>query len=98
MKALAEYEKVLNNSHENVKIRKSGLTLDKYHHVLGASADAIAFFKCHGDFLIEIKCPFKHKYQKKIENCTTDSNFCLNKDFWNLKENHKYMTQVQILM
>ena len=95
--ALSEYEKVFNNSHENVKIRKSGLRLDKYHHVLGASADAIGFCKCHGDFLIEIKCPFKHKSQNKIEDCTTDSNFCLNKDL-NLKESHKYMTQVQMQM
>ena len=95
--ALAKYEQILKNTHKDVEIHQSGLRLDKDQHILGASADAIASCSCHGSFLIEIKCPFKHKDQINLQNCTRDPAFCLNKDL-KLKENHRYMTQVQMQM
>ena len=59
--AITYYEGNRQSSHFNLKLEKSRLMLDDQHHFLGASADAIASCDCHGKFLVEIKCPFKHR-------------------------------------
>ena len=95
--ALKDYERQLKASHKNVIIEKSGLKLDAEFHFLGASADAVGYCDCHGSFLIEVKCPFKHKDTATIEECCKDKTFCLD-DNQVLKSDHKYMTQVQMQM
>ncbi len=64
---------------------------------MGASADGIGNCDCHGKFLIEIKCPYKHRNEKDIESCLQDKKFCLDKNL-HLKTNHRYFTQVQMQM
>eukprot|EP00795_Rhopilema_esculentum_P005654 gene5654-10886_t len=75
--AIRYYEGHLQNSHVNLKLEKSGLMLDDLHHFLGASADAIASCECHGKFLVEIICPFKHRKKQCIEECFADKDFCI---------------------
>ena len=95
--AIKALTKELAGKHENVQIRKSGLRLHKKYDFIGASADGVGRCDCHGDFLIEIKCPFKHKQKKSIEECLEDHTFCIGDDL-HLKGDHPYMTQVQLQM
>ena len=85
----------LKKTHVNVKIEKCGLRLHSNHHFIGASADGIGSCDCHGKLLIEVKCPFKHKDKMSINDCLADKAFCINDDL-QLKDNHQYMTQVQL--
>ncbi|XP_048590107.1 uncharacterized protein LOC125573589 [Nematostella vectensis] len=89
--------KKLMKSHQNLKTRKTGLRLHPEFDFIGASADGLGTCDCHGDFLIEIKCPFKHKEKPTIISCVTYISFCIGDDL-NLKENHPYMAQVQLQM
>ena len=93
--ALQCYHDLIKSEHVNLAIEKSGLLLNNEYHFLGASADAICKCNCHGKWLIEIKCPFKHRESKNISECLKDKIFCLDQD-GNLKSNHKYMMQVQM--
>ena len=83
----------MKNDHEDLKIIKSGLKLSTQYHYLGSSTDVIAICKCHGKFLIEIKCPSKHKKKKNTQDCITDDSFCINSEL-QLKSHHRYMYQV----
>ena len=96
-KALETYKSLIENDHIDLKFEKAGLLLDKKYHVLGASADAIGQCQCHGKFIIEVKCPFKHRHAKSINDCISDKMFCLDNEL-KLKSNHRYMTQVQMQM
>ena len=80
-----------------MKIEKSGLKLHRDYYFIGASVDGIGNCDCHGKFLIEVKCPFKHKDKMSIKDCLADKAFCINGEL-KLKDNHQYMTQVQLQM
>ena len=95
--AIKCYQSKIAKDHVNLNIKASGLRLHAEFHVLGASADAIATCNCHGKFLVEVKCPYKHKEADSLINCIEDPSFCLNEKLM-LKENHKYMAQVQMQM
>ena len=75
--ALKAYEAILKMQHSEVKISKSGLRLHKEYHFLGASADAVGYCKCHGEFLIELKCPYKHKDKTSLQQCVENDNIFL---------------------
>ena len=94
--AIREFSCQLEKKHQGVVISKSGIRLHNRFPVLGASADAIGKCVCHGEFLIEVKCPHSHR-DKKIEECIADKDFCRNENLL-LKTKHKYMTQVQMQM
>jgi len=96
--ALATYKKSLELEHGEVTIEKSGLLIHEQYHFLGASPDGICQCSCHGKFLIEIKCPYRHKEHSSIDECINlDTSFCLNEKKV-LKESHKYFSQVQMQM
>ena len=95
--ALKTYQEHLQMTHRNVVIKRSGIRLHKNYHMLGASADGIGKCDSHGDFLIEIKCPFKFREKNNVRECLEDSNFCLDAQL-DLKEDHRYMNQVQMQM
>ena len=76
---LKAYE-AMKNDHEDLKIIKSSLKLSTHYHYLGVTTDAIAICQCHGKFLIEIKCPSKHRKKKNIQDCITDAIFCINSE------------------
>eukprot|EP00795_Rhopilema_esculentum_P010025 gene10025-18655_t len=96
-KALKKYQEQLKTLHTNVMVSRCGLMLDQEHTFLGASADAIGHCDCHGDFLIEVKCPYTHRDKTNITQCLGDKKFCLDNDL-ELKSSHRYYTQVQMQM
>jgi hypothetical protein len=75
---------------------KCGLFVSKDYPYLGASPDAI-----HGDFIIEIKCPFslKKNHPEDIESLKPAQKYCYFNEKVNgvlkLKKRHKYFCQVQ---
>jgi len=83
--------------HKNVSIGKTGLRLHPKFNFIGASADGVGSCDCHGNFLVEVKCPFKHRDKLSIHDCLNDSSFCIGHNL-QLKEGHPYMTQVQLQM
>ena len=93
--ALQSYENLIKDVHKDLSITKSGLLLSSDYHFLGASADAICECECHGKWLIEVKCPYKHREAKDVSECLLDKNFCLD-SFGKLKQTHRYMTQIQM--
>ena len=60
-KAIQALTKELGKAHQNLKIGKTGLRLHPKLNFIGASADGGGKCDCHGGFLVEVKCPFKHK-------------------------------------
>ena len=96
--ALSDYETIQSVSHDKFSVKTPGLRLDINNPCIGASADGISTCKCHGTTTVEIKCPFKHKDSKNIDECIkNDKTFCLD-DNLQLKRNHKYWAQVQLQM
>lgn len=95
--ALACYQSKSSKDHRDLVIQISGQRLHETFHVLGASVVAVASCKCHGKFLTEIKFPYKHRETDSLIKFAEDPNFCLDGNF-QLKENHRYMTQVQMQM
>lgn len=87
----------LRKMHKNVSIDKTGLRLHPEFNFIGASADGLGNCDCHGKFLVEIKCPFKHREKSSIYDCFNDTSFCIGDDL-HLKKGHPYMTQVQLQM
>ena len=51
----------------------------------------------HGDFLIEIKCPFKCREKSNVRECLGDLHFCLDQKLA-LKESHRYMNHMHMQM
>ena len=95
------YEKQLKTLHPKVRITEAGLLLDSQNHFIGASTDGFGSCNCKVDceynkFLVEIKCTFKHREKKTIEECLEDKSFWHNPNDKTLKKNHPYMTQVQM--
>ena len=95
--AIQQYLCSLKKSHVNVVFRKSGLKLSEEFHFIGASADGIVHCDCHGEFLIEVKCPFKFRNTVDVKELLADRNFCLDENM-KLKSSHKYMLQIQTQM
>ena len=62
---------------------------------IGASPDAVASCKCHGFFVVEIKCPFNIR-DKLITKNVSECSFLELNEMGNiqLKRSHKYYTQV----
>ena len=62
---------------------------------IGASPDAVASCKCHGFFVVEIKCPFNIR-DKLITKNVSECSFLELNEMGNIqvKRSHKYYTQV----
>lgn len=84
--------------HTNFVLKRTGLIIYQPYPFLAASPDGISTCDCHGDAVLEIKCPFKYK-----DLCSTeilqiqDTTFCLDA-YGNLKKTHQYYDQVQTQM
>lgn len=53
--ARQEYEKLMNEKHENVSVSESGLWLNSQWPYMGASPDGVVVCSCHGTGVCEIK-------------------------------------------
>jgi hypothetical protein len=81
---------------QNVTIMEKGLFICSTYGFLGASPDGLV--RTGGEsYLIEVKCPYKYRFQT-IEDACKDNSFCCFLDDDNnvqLKRSHKYFTQIQ---
>lgn len=70
--ALSCYKEMMLKTHDGIVVERTGLKIHEDFHFLGASPDGIGNCECHGKFLIEIKCPSKHKDKETIEDCISE--------------------------
>ena len=85
--------------HDDFKLEKCGLFIDKLKPYIAASPDAVLKCKCHGVSPVEIKCP--HKIRDMIvKDGAKDCDFLnLSSDGTvTLKPGHKYATQLNSQM
>ena len=83
-------------NHTDYKIARCGLFVDKNKPYIAASPDGMFSCKCHEGYVIEIKCPFKHRDQfikERINDC--DFLEILDGKI-HLKKFHKYYTQMAV--
>lgn len=93
--AMKEYSELMKRKGHKIKIDTCGLVIDERFSFIGASPDGIV--SCDGEIgLVEVKCPFTHKYLKPKE-AASKKDFCckLDNDKLVLKTNHSYFYQVQ---
>lgn len=81
---------------QNVTVMEKGLYISSTCGYLGASPDGLVK---NGDefYLIEVKCPYKYRFQT-VDDACKDKSFCCFLDENNnvqLKQSHKYFTQIQ---
>jgi hypothetical protein len=84
----------MKHQHQDVKVAKCGLFLDKLNPTIGSSPDGIVRCTCCPDSCLEIKCPFSMRN-------TSPSNDNVKLPFLNgklLKTTHQYYTQCQLQM
>lgn len=94
--ACKDYIEKANREHEGFSFQPAGLFINKIMPHLGASPDGLVSCRCCGDGLIEIKCPFKHRYKNPV--IVTDKQFCLQPSSsgeMRLSQKHNYYTQIQ---
>lgn len=84
--------------HNGFCIQEAGLKIPTENSHVAASPDRMFACPCHGEGVIEVKCPFSHRYHTVQEATNTDKEFCLEEDSNNnliLKKSHSYYYQVQ---
>lgn len=82
------------------QVKASGFIINPDLPWIGASPDGMVTCTCHGDGVLEIKCPFNSRDRSLNESCR-DSSFCLcigEDGTMELKTDHKFMYQVQVQM
>ena len=88
------YKTSLLAEHENVTLTKSGLVVCEAMPYMAASPDGIRQCACHGQVLVEVKCPYKCKDKDPAELLGLPE-FFLDAN-GKLKYGHKYYTQIQL--
>ena len=91
---------MMQDHHDDFQVRASGFIINPELPWIGASPDGVVSCTCHGDGVLEIKCPFKTRNCSLTESCK-DSSFCLGigeEGVMALRHIHKYMFQVQAQM
>ena len=85
------YTNVMSTKHDNFTCNLTGLWVSPLYPHLGASPDGVTACGCHGDGLVEIKCPFSARHANSLSSQTcgflTEAGF--------LDRKHHYYTQVQ---
>ncbi len=102
LSALSFFQTKLFPHHQSPKLVESGFFRCAKYPFLGASPDSIFTCDCHGQFVVEVKCPYlcKKKSQTPSELAVDEKDFCLEErdGIFNLKRNHSYYYQVQMQM
>lgn len=89
-----------------VSVQECGLFIDTQRQWLAASPDGIVKDGQTGQWLLEVKCPHKHRDRRVEDACREDRNFCLEildqdgeasqqAPTYRLKTSHSYYTQIQ---
>jgi len=94
--ARRKYTLSLGKTHDNFKVSECGLLVCENMPYLGASPDGLVECSCCGMGVLEVKCPFKYRYQSPVM-AAKDTDFYLNElgHELQLKKNHNYYFQVQ---
>ena len=86
------YIESVKSDHGDFSCVTTGLHVMKEKPFLGASPDGLISCKCHGEGVLEIKCPFK--YKEGLDGRMHDRNFPISPDSQMVK-GHAYYFQVQ---
>jgi len=70
------YVKVLKRHHDDFTVTDSGLVINSQWSYIEASPDGIVNCKCHGMWVLEVKCPFCHK-ETTLKDAAVDKSFCI---------------------
>ena len=96
--AREKYAEIMAASHDEFTVASCGLVLNPEWPHLGASPDGVVCCKCCGNGVLEIKCPYCHRYDS-VKDLSNDSSSCLKtSDLDNslhLDQDHAYYFQVQ---
>ena len=60
-----------------VTVQDCGLFIDAQRPWLAASPDGIVTDSLTGQWLLEVKCPYKHRQRRVEDACRDDPGFCL---------------------
>lgn len=93
--AFKEFERCMKTTHINFILKKTGLHINSQFPYIGASPDGISVCDCHGEGLLEIKCPFN--YRKGLSKYIVDKK-CPVTNENKIKKNHEYYYQMQLQM
>lgn len=94
--AIDEFKTQLPDLHRGGEILKCGFRICAKKPWLGASPDSLLRCSCHGNGVIEVKCPYMFR-DTELGEMLQDSRCCLDSD-GSLKQNHPYYVQLQIQM
>ena len=64
------YTNVMSTKHDNFACNLTGLWVSPLYPHLGASPDGVTTCGCHGDGLVEIKCPFSARHANSLSSQT----------------------------
>ena len=96
--ARVEFYRHMTTLHTNFVLRRTGLAIYQPYPFLTASPDGISTCDCHGEVLLEIKCPYKYMDLTPAEILQIqDPTFCLD-THGDLKKSHQYYDQIQTQM
>ena len=88
----------MNNQHDDFTMSSSGFVLNPEWPHLGASPDGIVNCSCCGRGVLEVKCPYTHRYNS-VQDIARDSSSCLQTSDTDgspyLDHDHAYYYQVQ---
>ena len=100
-KAISDYKLFMSNSGRPVSVEKSGLLVNTYNYIFGASPDgkAIDTNEENDIFdLLEIKCLEEYKECDPTDNCWVSLNPCIIKELntYRINRSHSYFSQAQM--
>ena len=59
--ARESFTEYISKHHEHVLVKETGLHVHSNYSYIGASPHGIVWCSCHGESLLETKCPFKYR-------------------------------------
>ena len=97
--ARKKYLETFKSHHKKLKIIEKGFFISIDNPFIGASPDGVISCDCHGECLLEIKCPWTHR-GLSIDEYTKQKDVCLERkdNQVQLKKSHAYYYQVQCQM
>ena len=94
--AIKAYEKLMQQKHENFRITKCGVVVNKEHPCLHATPDFLVECDCCGEGCGEVKCPVSVVGSDFVEYASKKTACLELKDGkYTLRRNHNYYYQVQ---
>ena len=92
--AKIRYSQIFRENHQNCNIKNCELIIHKSIPYLGASPDGLVCCSCHGEGVLEIKCPRSIAMEQPNEHNVPYLLRSENRDL-HLKRNHSYFAQCQ---